>query len=98
MYIYMLLVEEGKKEIIVGVFSSKKKVDMCVRELSKRKSYRVFKLPLNQKIVPGKRKFNDHIEEYVSQYYGTFKEHYIKLDKNDNLVKEGVKNVEFWPE
>lgn len=95
--IYVLTSKNGKKEFVIGAFSSLIKVKECVRGLFKEKQYKTYSLPLNKKIIGGKNKA-DQMERYCCHYFGTYNEHYIEInDKTNKIKKEGDREVLFWP-
>ena len=96
--IYVLTYKNGAGEIVIGVFSSFSKVKECVRVLSKKKQYKTYSFPLNKKIAKGKSKLTDEMEKYLCHYFGTYEEHYIEVDKDNKIKKEGKKKVLFWPD
>lgn len=95
--IYMLICKNGSREIIIGVFSSIIKIKECIKVLPKTKQYKIYGLPLNKKIVKGRNKLIDEMEKYLHHYFGTYEEHFIKVDKNDKIEREGDRKVIFWP-
>ncbi len=89
----MLTSKDDTGKIVIGVFSSFFKVKKCVKTLSKRKQYETYCLPVKKGI-----RVIEKLERYLCHYFGTYEEHYIEINKNGKIKKEGDKKVLFWPD
>jgi hypothetical protein len=96
-YMYLVFAIEKEREVILGIFSSARRAQVTIKKLSNKKQYFIYKLPINNKIAKGTRKLENQLSKYLYQDLGTFKSEFIEVDDNDQIIKEGIKKVVFWP-
>jgi hypothetical protein len=94
--IFLVLLLKGNSSEIVGIFSSIKDIEDKISKFSKKKSYKVYEIPLNQYII-SKNNMENNLEKYLYNYLGTFPEASIEVDDAGNLKKETEGKVTFWP-
>jgi hypothetical protein len=94
---FILEIAENGKFAIIGVFSSHEKAQDFLKDLPKRHSYILTKVPMDERIAQGTN-IEDGLGAYNHWHYGKSEVEYAKLDDEGNIVEQGKKEETNWPE